>query len=43
MDFAFLTDVTMRFNSQNVELQSDDKHIAQMIGSVNVFRRILDL
>ncbi|KAL3270916.1 hypothetical protein HHI36_021423 [Cryptolaemus montrouzieri] len=38
-DLAFLTDITMHFNTINLELQGKGKTIIEMINSVNAFKR----
>jgi hypothetical protein len=43
LDFAFLADVTDKANSLNLGLQGKYKHVAQMIGSVKLFKAKLVL
>ncbi|MBN3283064.1 GT2D2 protein, partial [Polyodon spathula] len=42
-DLAFLTDLTSKLNTVNLELQGKDTTLTQLIGSVNAFRRKLRL
>lgn len=43
LDLAFLTDLTDKLNSLNLELQGKNKHIINMISSVNMFKSKLQL
>lgn len=43
VDLGFLTDIMEKLNSLNLELQGKDKHVANMIGSVNSFKAKLIL
>lgn len=38
LDLAFLTDITEMLNDLYLELQGQDKHVINMIGSVNTFK-----
>jgi hypothetical protein len=38
LDLAFLTDLTLKLNMLNLELQGKDIHIAEIISSVTAFR-----
>ncbi|RXN38679.1 general transcription factor II-I repeat domain-containing 2A-like protein [Labeo rohita] len=43
LDLAFLTDLTDLLNDFNLELQGKDKHVINMISSVNTFKSKLQL
>ncbi|XP_049444494.1 general transcription factor II-I repeat domain-containing protein 2-like [Epinephelus fuscoguttatus] len=43
LDLAFLTDLTGMLNDLNLELQGQDKHVINMISSVNTFKSKLQL
>ena len=43
MDSAFLTNLTEKLNNLNLELQGKEKHIMNMISSVNTFKSKLHL
>ncbi|XP_059152811.1 general transcription factor II-I repeat domain-containing protein 2B-like [Physella acuta] len=43
IDLGFLTDIMEKLNSLNLELQSKDKSLAEMISSVKSFKAILEL
>lgn len=42
-DLGFLTDVTIKLNELNLELQGKNRHVAKMVGSVNTFKAKLAL
>ena len=43
LDLAFLTDLTDKLNNLNLELQGKEKHVMNMISSVNTFKSKLHL
>lgn len=43
LDLTFLTDITDMLNDLNLELQGKDKHVINMISSVNTFKSRLQL
>ncbi|XP_053173285.1 general transcription factor II-I repeat domain-containing protein 2A-like [Scomber japonicus] len=43
LDLSFLTDITEMLNDLNLELQGQDKHVINMISSVNTFKSKLQL
>ncbi len=43
LDLAFLTDLTDLLNDFNLKLQGKDKHVINMISSVNTFKSKLQL
>ncbi|KAK5645146.1 hypothetical protein RI129_006446 [Pyrocoelia pectoralis] len=37
-DLGFLTDITIKLNELNLEMQGKNRHVAKMVGSVNTFK-----
>lgn len=42
-DLGFLTDITVKLNELNLEIQGKNRHVAKMVGSVNAFKAKLTL